>query len=158
MKNCESFCRLTRRAEEVEFPPRLRWNEDRWQKGRSPKGRHLATSGEAASSKLKIQKIFRFIINQQSPKWQGRGIATCACRLLFDHLYEQGLNRITARVDPRNEPCVHLFERLNFVREGMERQCWWDDDYDEWTDEILFAMLASEWPESATASSAPLLP
>lgn len=81
------------------------------------------------------------------PAWQGRGIATRACRMLFDHLYAQGLNRITARVDPRNEPSVHLFERLDFVREGLERQCWWDDDYDEWTDEILFAMLASEWPE-----------
>jgi len=80
------------------------------------------------------------------PMWQGRGIASRACRLLVDHLVATGLHRVTARVDPRNEPSIKLFERLGFDREGLERQCWWDEDYNEWTDEILFAVLASEWP------------
>lgn len=80
------------------------------------------------------------------PAWQGRGIATRACRLLFDHLFAAGLHRITARVDPRNDASTRLFERLRFVREGLERQCWWDEAYGEWTDEICFAMLAAEWP------------
>ncbi|MFT7534780.1 MAG: RimJ/RimL family protein N-acetyltransferase [Hyphomicrobiaceae bacterium] len=79
------------------------------------------------------------------PAWQGRGLATRACRLLFDHLFAAGLHRITARVDPRNDASTRLFERLQFVREGLERQCWWDDAYSEWTDEICFAMLAKEW-------------
>jgi RimJ/RimL family protein N-acetyltransferase len=81
-----------------------------------------------------------------NPAWQGRGIASRACRLLLDHLIAAGLHRITARVDPRNKPSIKLFERLRFDREGLERQCWWDKDYNEWTDEILFAVLASEWP------------
>jgi RimJ/RimL family protein N-acetyltransferase len=80
------------------------------------------------------------------PAWQSRCIATGACRLLFDHLFAAGLHRITARVDPRNGASIKLFERLQFVREGIERQCWWDDAYNEWTDEVCFAVLASEWP------------
>jgi len=82
------------------------------------------------------------------PTWHGRGIATRACRMLFEHLFDAGLHRITARVDPRNEPSLRLFDRLQFVREGLERQCWYDEDYKEWTDEVCFAMLASEWRSS----------
>lgn len=82
------------------------------------------------------------------PKWHGRGIATRACRMLFEHLFAAGMHRITARIDPRNEPSVRLFERLKFVREGLERQCYWDEDFDEWTDEVLYAMLAAEWPRA----------
>jgi aminoglycoside 6'-N-acetyltransferase len=79
------------------------------------------------------------------PEWQGRGLATRACRLLFDHLFTVGLHRVTARVDPRNEPSLRLFERLGFRREGHERECWWDDVWNEWTDEVCFAVLRSEW-------------
>lgn len=85
-----------------------------------------------------------------NPAWHGRGIASRACRLLLDHLVAAGLHRITARVGTRNEPSIKLFERLRFDREGLERQCWWDKDHNEWTDEILFAVLASEWPNRRT--------
>jgi len=80
-----------------------------------------------------------------APEWQGRGFATRACRMLFDHLFAAGLHRVTARVDPRNEPSMRLFERLAFRQEGLERACWWDEVWQEWTDEAVFAVLASEW-------------
>jgi len=83
------------------------------------------------------------------PKWHGRGLATRSCRLLFDHLFAAGLNRVTAKVDPRNEPSLRLFERLKFRREGLELSCWWDEVWNEWTDEVGFAILASEWPPKA---------
>ena len=82
------------------------------------------------------------------PGWQGRGFATRACRLLFGHLFENGFHRVTARIDPRNDASVKLFERLQFRKEGLELQCWWDEDYNEWTDEVCYAMLGSEWPGS----------
>ncbi|MEO0324135.1 MAG: GNAT family protein [Myxococcota bacterium] len=82
------------------------------------------------------------------PAWQGRGFATRACRMLFDHLFGAGLHRVTARVDPRNGPSLRLFERLRFRREGLEKECWWDPVWSEWTDEVCFAMLAAEWPEA----------
>lgn len=80
------------------------------------------------------------------PAWQGRGIATRACRMLIDHLFGAGLHRVTARIDPRNAPSIRLFQRLQFSQEGVERQCFWDSDYGEWADEVCFAMLACDWP------------
>jgi RimJ/RimL family protein N-acetyltransferase len=79
------------------------------------------------------------------PEAKGRGIATRATRLLTDALFAGGVHRIVARVDPRNGPTLRLFERLGFRREGQERDCYWDEKYDEWTDEVLFARLRSEW-------------
>jgi RimJ/RimL family protein N-acetyltransferase len=80
------------------------------------------------------------------PEAKGRGIATRASRLLTDALFEAGVHRVAARVDPRNEPSLRLFERLGFRREGHERLSYWDDAYAEWSDEVLFAILRSEWP------------
>ena len=79
------------------------------------------------------------------PAWQGRGIATRACRMMFDHLFANGLHRVTARIDPRNGASLRLFERLGFRQEGIERAAYWDEDWQEWTDEVCFAVLASEW-------------
>ena len=79
------------------------------------------------------------------PAWQGRGIATRACRMMFDHLFANGLHRVTARIDPRNGASLRLFERLGFRQEGIERSAFWDEDWQEWTDEVCFAVLASEW-------------
>lgn len=81
------------------------------------------------------------------PDAQGRGLATRALRLLIDHLFAVGLHRITARVDPRNAPSLRLFDRLGMRREGHEVECFFDPVYDEWTDEICFAVLAREWGE-----------
>lgn len=81
------------------------------------------------------------------PAWHGHGLATRSCKLLFTHLFAAGLNRITARVDPRNEPSIRLFERLKFRREGLELACWWDEEWNEWTDEVCFAILATEWSQ-----------
>lgn len=86
-----------------------------------------------------------------SPQWQGLGYASRACKLLLDHLFESGLNRVTARIDPRNTPSIRLFERLRFRREGLERQCWWDEVWQEWTDEVCYAVLAEEWAASKLA-------
>ncbi|MEX2579949.1 MAG: hypothetical protein WD342_12900, partial [Verrucomicrobiales bacterium] len=51
MENCETFCLLDRRDEEVGYSPRLRSNDASKQKGRSPSGRSTNRSGEAAISK-----------------------------------------------------------------------------------------------------------
>jgi RimJ/RimL family protein N-acetyltransferase len=80
-------------------------------------------------------------------KWQGRGFATRACKMLFHHMFEAGLNRVVAKVDPRNDASLKLFERLKFRHEGLELACWYDDVWNEWTDEVCFGILASEWRE-----------
>ena len=84
------------------------------------------------------------------PEAKGRGIATRATRVLMAALFELGVHRIVARVDPRNAPSLALFERLGFRREGHEVECYWDDAYEEWTDEVTFALLKREWPPAAS--------
>ncbi len=83
------------------------------------------------------------------PAYQGRGIATRALRLLCRYLFADGFHRVTARVDPRNLASIGLFGRLGFRQEGIARQSYWDAEFGEWTDEVLFAVLASEWEQKS---------
>ncbi len=80
------------------------------------------------------------------PDFQGRRLASRACRLLIGALFASGIHRVAVRVDPRNTASLRLFERLGFRREGLELECWYDPKFEEWTDEVLFAVLRREWP------------
>lgn len=84
---------------------------------------------------------FGFIFD---PRHQGKGYAREAAvemlRLGFDQL---GLHRIIGRADARNDASAKLMGRLglrkeaHFVKNGYVKG--------EWTDEVVFAMLAEEW-------------
>jgi RimJ/RimL family protein N-acetyltransferase len=89
-----------------------------------------------------------------NPDLSGRGYATEAAlallRLGFDGL---GLHRITARIDERNEPSARLARRLGMRQEA--RLVHNELFKGEWSTELDFAMLASEWqarPASARGS------
>jgi RimJ/RimL family protein N-acetyltransferase len=78
------------------------------------------------------------------PDHAGHGYATEAAevmlRLGFDGL---GLHRITGRLDGRNTPSARVLERLGMRREAHLRQN--EIVKGEWTDEVIYAMLAEEW-------------
>ncbi|MEU7871600.1 GNAT family protein [Dactylosporangium sp. NPDC049140] len=82
-----------------------------------------------------------------APAYQGRGYAAEAVGRVVGHLLaEEGLHRVHASVDARNERSARLLERLGFRREGLEVQSqWWKG---EWTDDARYAVLASEWSRS----------
>jgi aminoglycoside 6'-N-acetyltransferase len=84
--------------------------------------------------------------------FQGRGYAAEAVRRVVAHLLvEEGLHRVHASVDGRNERSARLLERVGFRREGVERQSqWWKG---EWTDDVRYAVLASEWSRSCSATA-----
>jgi len=78
------------------------------------------------------------------PAFHGRGYALEATRAMlalgFDDL---GLHRIVGRLDARNAASARLLERL-----GMRREAHFlGNEYlkDEWTDELVYALLAAEW-------------
>ncbi|GEA86488.1 N-acetyltransferase [Cellulomonas cellasea] len=87
------------------------------------------------------------------PDVRGRGYANEAAAALlglgFDGL---GLHRVVARLDARNGASARLAARLglrheaHFVRNELFKG--------EWSDELVFAMLADEWPASAAATTA----
>lgn len=80
-------------------------------------------------------------------RYQGQGYATEAVRAMLEFLFADGrLRRISAECDARNAPSARLLERVGFQREGLRRQQTWAKG--EWTDELLFGILAAEFPGS----------
>jgi RimJ/RimL family protein N-acetyltransferase len=80
-----------------------------------------------------------------SPAHGGRGYAAEAAHavlhLAFDDL---GLHRVIARVDARNAASARLVTRLGMRQEAHLVENEWFKG--EWTDELDFGLLASEWP------------
>lgn len=77
--------------------------------------------------------------------YQGRGFATEAVSAVLDRLFGlQGLHRVMGECDARNTASAALMERLGFTREGLLRQQTFIKG--EWTDDLLFGILSSEWP------------
>lgn len=75
---------------------------------------------------------------------QGKGLVTRSCRALLKHLFEEwGLNRVQALVAEGNKRSMAVLERLHFVREGVQREAGIANG--EFTDMVVFSMLASEW-------------
>jgi RimJ/RimL family protein N-acetyltransferase len=81
-----------------------------------------------------------------SPTHQGKGYATeAATEILRIGFEEMLLRRIFARCDARNVASVRVMEKL-----GMRREAHFVENEfvkGEWTDELVYALLASEWKE-----------
>ena len=80
------------------------------------------------------------------PEFHGRGFAAEAATELLRLGFEVfGMHRIIGRLDARNAGSANLLKRLgmrqeaHFVRNEFLKG--------EWTDELVFAMLADEWNE-----------
>ena len=74
----------------------------------------------------------------------GHGIATEAAEAMLRLGFEElGLHRIVGRLDGRNVASARLLERLGMRREAHFVQ----NEFvkGEWTDEVVYAMLAEEW-------------
>lgn len=78
------------------------------------------------------------------PDYAGKGYATEAgAALLRLGFGELGLHRIVGRLDARNTASARVLEKLGMRREAHFIQ----NEFlrDEWTDELVYAVLASEW-------------
>ena len=79
-----------------------------------------------------------------APAYQGTGYALEAVRAVLDHLFRvRGLHKVSAECDARNVASARLLERAGFTREGLRRSHTWIKG--EWTDDLLFGILADEW-------------
>jgi aminoglycoside 6'-N-acetyltransferase len=77
--------------------------------------------------------------------WWGRGYAYEAVSRVLEQLFlVEGLLRVSADADARNEASARLLDRVGFRREGLRRAHTWIKG--EWTDDLLFGILADEWP------------
>jgi RimJ/RimL family protein N-acetyltransferase len=83
------------------------------------------------------------------PDYQGQGLAREAAEVMLRLGFEElGLHRILGRLDARNAASAILLERLGMRREGhiLENEF----VKGEWTDELLYAVLAREWAARGT--------
>ena len=79
-----------------------------------------------------------------APRFQGHGYATEAVARTVEFLLaEEELHRVSAGCDARNVRSAKLLERVGFRREGHLVQSMWLKG--EWTDDVLFGLLASEY-------------
>jgi RimJ/RimL family protein N-acetyltransferase len=86
------------------------------------------------------------------PAHQGRGYATEAARALLAVGFEaMSFHRVTARLDARNTASAQVAERLGMRREAHLVQN--ERIKGEWVDEVVYAMLASEWATAAEVLS-----
>lgn len=80
-----------------------------------------------------------------APAQQRQGYAREAVSALFGHGFGVlGWRRIQASVDPRNSACIALLRALGMRQEAHLRECLWL--HGEWVDDMVFALLAREWP------------
>lgn len=84
------------------------------------------------------------------PCHHGRGYAREAATEVLRLGFEQaGLHRIIGRADARNTASAGLMSRLGLRREAHFVK----NEYvkGEWTDEVVYAILADEWPSGSLA-------
>lgn len=78
------------------------------------------------------------------PDHAGRGLATEATRPMVDLAFsELGVHRVCGRLDGRNAASARVLEKLGMRREAHFREN--ELVKGEWTDEVVYAVLASEW-------------
>ena len=83
-----------------------------------------------------------------APAHQGRGYAREVLQAVFGQGFGVlGWRRIHASVDPRNAACLALLRGLGMRQEAHFRESLWL--HGEWVDDLVFAMLAREWPAMA---------
>jgi RimJ/RimL family protein N-acetyltransferase len=89
-----------------------------------------------------------------APAEQGKGYASEAVRAVLHHLFlVRGLHKVAAECDARNTASARLLERVGFTREGRLREHTWIKQ--EWTDDLLFGLLAAEWPRAGPSCDDP---
>lgn len=79
---------------------------------------------------------------------QRRGYGTEAVRRVLGYWFgDRAKHRAFATCDARNTASARLLERVGFRREGHLLESTWDKG--EWTDDLLYGLLAREWEQLA---------
>lgn len=136
---------------------RVRLTSDLARTELSDEGQALTLGVELADSGALVGDVVLFLRSIEhrggelgyvfAPEYAGQGYATEAAAavlaLAFDGL---GLHRVIARLDARNTSSARLATRLGLRQEAHLVQN--ERFKGEWSDELVFALLAQEWSES----------
>ncbi|MCT9081311.1 GNAT family N-acetyltransferase [Streptomyces fulvoviolaceus] len=89
-----------------------------------------------------------------APHLHRQGYATEAVQAVIRHLFARGLHRVSAECDARNTASARLLERNGFQREGRRPEFTRNINTGEWTDTLLYGLLARDWSDLISPSSA----
>lgn len=85
----------------------------------------------------------------------GQGYATEAAEAMLELAFDRfGLHRVIARLDARNEASAALLRRVGLRQEALHRSA--EFFKGEWTDTLVFAVLAEEWRAAHPPEHIPL--
>jgi RimJ/RimL family protein N-acetyltransferase len=88
-----------------------------------------------------------------APDFQGQGFAAEALLALLVYLFvDLEKHRVFGSVDPRNLASMRLLQRVGMRQEAHFVKSLWFRG--EWVDDVVFAMLASEWKIAANSRPA----
>jgi RimJ/RimL family protein N-acetyltransferase len=77
-------------------------------------------------------------------RWWDQGLGTESMRLVLTNAFDElGLHRVSLRVLAFNYRAIALYQKLEFVEEGRERQSALIDG--EWHDGVIMSVLEDEW-------------
>ncbi len=119
---------------------------------RADEGRGMAAAiwdGGALAGVIGLMEINQRNRNAEIGYWlgaehQGRGLMTRACVALVSYAFDtMGLHRVEIYCAPDNARSRRIPERLGFVVEGTLRDAEWL--YDHYVDNVLYAMLSTDW-------------
>jgi RimJ/RimL family protein N-acetyltransferase len=80
-------------------------------------------------------------------QYRGRGYGSEAMRLLLKFAFHEiNLHRVQLTVFQYNTRAIHLYEKLGFVREGVQREFLHRDG--KRYDLLFYGLLSSEWQQS----------
>ena len=86
------------------------------------------------------------------PDFFGRGLAGEGARAILQIGFEEmNLHRIIGRLDARNTASARVLEKLGMRKEGHFVRN--EIIKGEWTDEVVYAMLAEEWGSRSSSSA-----
>jgi RimJ/RimL family protein N-acetyltransferase len=104
-------------------------------------GRVVATFYLSLVSATHAQGEIGYVV---SPEYAGRGLATEGALAMLAIGFERwDLHRMIGRCDARNLPSAAVLRRVGMRQEALFRENEWVKG--EWTDELVFAILADEW-------------
>jgi RimJ/RimL family protein N-acetyltransferase len=89
------------------------------------------------------------VFYQVHPRFQGKGIATEAARLLVNHLFQaRPLPRLTGYVLEGNAASCRVLEKAGMTHEGVVRGIYFL--HGQWTDLRLYGITRAEWGDEAS--------
>jgi RimJ/RimL family protein N-acetyltransferase len=104
-------------------------------------GRVVATFFIKLSSEKHAQGEIGYVV---SPSYAGRGLASEGATAMLSIGFDRwDLHRMIGQCDARNAASAGVMRRIGMRQEALLRENEWTKG--EWTDELIFAMLAEEW-------------